>query len=106
MLGGFAAAAVTLAAIGLYSLFMLVVADRGREIAVRLAVGADPQQVVRLVAAGAGRLLRGAAGANGLDATSLATAVGVLTIACGLAVIGPAMRAARIPPLDSLRDNY
>ena len=59
MLGVFAGAAVTLAAIGLYSLFMLVVSERAREMAVRLAIGAEPRQLVQLVMAGAGRLLAG-----------------------------------------------
>ena len=55
----FAGAAVTLAAIGLYSLFMLMVSERAREMAVRLAIGAEPRQLVQLVMAGAGRLLAG-----------------------------------------------
>ena len=59
MLGFFAGAAVTLAAIGLYSLFMLVVSERAREMAVRLAIGAAPRQLIGLVMSGAGRLLAG-----------------------------------------------
>ena len=57
MLATFASAALLLAAIGLYSLFMLVVAERAREMAVRLAIGAAPREMIRLVMAGAGRLL-------------------------------------------------
>ena len=57
MLGLFAGAALPLAAIGLYSLFMLVVSESVREMAVRLAIGAAPGQVIGLVLAGAGRLL-------------------------------------------------
>src|SRR4029453_7661068 len=59
ILGFFAAAAVTLAAVGLYSLFMLVVSERAREMAVRLAIGAAPSQMIGLVMSGAGRLLAG-----------------------------------------------
>src|SRR5262249_2990198 len=57
MLGTFASAALLLAAIGLYSLFTLVVAERAREMAVRLAIGAAPREMFRLVMTGAGRLL-------------------------------------------------
>src|ERR1044072_7303331 len=53
MLSSFASAALALAGIGVYSLFMLVVSDRPREIAVRLAVAASPAEMVRLVAAAA-----------------------------------------------------
>jgi putative ABC transport system permease protein len=53
ILSSFASAALALAGIGLYSLFMLVVADRTREIAVRLAIGASPAEMIRLVAAAA-----------------------------------------------------
>ena len=59
ILSSFASAALALAGIGLYSLFMLVVADRTREIAVRLAIGASPAEMIRLVAAAAARLLAG-----------------------------------------------
>jgi ABC-type antimicrobial peptide transport system permease subunit len=44
ILTSFAGAALTLASIGLYSLFMLIVSDRTREIAVRLAIGASPAE--------------------------------------------------------------
>ncbi len=53
----FAVTALTLAAIGLYGLFMLIVSESRREIGVRLALGAAPTQMVGLVCAGAGRLL-------------------------------------------------
>ena len=59
MLGSFASAALALAGIGLYSLFMLVVSDRRREIAVRLAIGASPGEMIRLITVAAGRLLAG-----------------------------------------------
>jgi putative ABC transport system permease protein len=122
MLGLFAAAALLLAALGLYSLFMLLVADRARELAVRLAVGASPQQVVRLVLAGAGRLLalgivlgvaltaaadrvlRGVLFAvSPLDVPALGAAVLILAVVAAFAVTGPALRAARIAPVDALR---
>lgn len=124
MLGSFAGVAVTLAALGLYSLFMLVVSERAREMAVRLAIGATPRRVLQLVMAGAGRLLAAGVGLglvltiaaervlNGaifgvreLDLPALAAAALVLTAVSALAVLGPAIRAARIAPTDALRGD-
>jgi ABC-type antimicrobial peptide transport system permease subunit len=115
---------VTLAAVGLYSLFMLIVADRARELAVRLAMGAAPGQIVALVFGGAGRLL--AAGimlglvisvaanrllrgllfeAGALDPVTLAVATAILGIVAMVAIAGPAVRAARITPVSALRGD-
>jgi ABC-type antimicrobial peptide transport system permease subunit len=124
MLGLFAGAAVTLAAIGLYSLFMLVVSERAREMAVRLAIGAAPGQMFALVMAGAGRLLAGGIvlglaltvaadrvlrgvlfGVSALDAPVLAAAALTLVIVSAIAVAGPALKAARIAPIDALRTD-
>ena len=122
MLGFFAAAAVTLAAIGLYSLFMLVVSERAREMAVRLAIGAAPRQMIGLVIAGAGQLLAGGIvlgivltaaadrllrgvifGVSPLDIRALAAAALTLLVVSLAAVTGPALKAARIAPIDALR---
>ena len=122
MLVAFASAALLLAAIGLYSLFMLVVAERAREMAVRLAIGAAPREMFRLVMAGAGRLLtiglvlgvvltaaadrllRGLLfGVQPLDAPALAAASAVLALVAMAAVALPAIRAARISPIEALR---
>ena len=122
MLSLFAGAAVTLAAIGLYSLFMLMVSERAREMAVRLAIGAEPRQLVQLVMAGAGRLMAGGIvlgtvltaaadrllrgtlfGVSPLDAGALAAAALTLAIVSALAVAGPAIKAARIAPIDALK---
>ena len=122
ILGVFAASAVTLAAIGLYSLFMLVVSDRTRELAVRLAVGAAPQQLVMLVMSGASRLLaagilvglvltvavdrllRGLLfGVSPLDPLALAVAASALLIVSMLAVAGPAVKASRVSATEALR---
>jgi predicted permease len=124
MLALFAAAALMLAAIGLYSLFMLVVSERAREMAVRLAVGAEPRQLVHLVLAGAGRLLalgiilgvaltaavdrlfRGLLfGVSSLDPAALATAAATLVVAALVAVSGPALKAARMQPTEALRGD-
>ena len=122
MLSLFAGAAVTLAAIGLYSLFMLMVSERAREMAVRLAIGAEPRQLVQLVMAGAGRLLAGGIvlgtvltaaadrllrgtlfGVSPLDAGALGAAALTLAIVSAIAVAGPAIKAARIAPIDALK---
>lgn len=124
LLGLFASVAVGLAALGLYSLFMLIVSERAREMAVRLAIGATPGRVLGLVMSGAGRLLAAGVvvgivltlvaerlmsgalfGASALDVPALAAAIGVLTLASALAVALPARRAARIAPVDALRGD-
>jgi ABC-type antimicrobial peptide transport system permease subunit len=48
-IGAFAAGALLLAGIGLYGLLAFSVAERRREIAVRLALGAEPPQIVRMI---------------------------------------------------------
>jgi putative ABC transport system permease protein len=124
MLGVFAAAAVTLAAIGLYSLFMLVVSERSREMAVRLALGAAPRELIRLIMAAAGRLLAGGIvlgvaltvaadrllrgllfGVSPLDARALGAAALTLAVVATAAAALPAFRAARIAPTDALKGD-
>ena len=123
MLTLFAGAAIALAAIGLYSLFMLLVSERAREMAVRLAIGATPRELFRLVMTGAGRLLAsglllgialtaaadralsGVVFEAGIDLSALAVAAATLAIISTIAVAGPALRAARVPPIDALRGD-
>jgi putative ABC transport system permease protein len=120
---GLGGVALLLAAVGLYAVVAFVVAQRGGEIAVRLAVGARTGQVVRRTMAEGLRLtalglllglplsLAGLAVVTG--STSLLPPVpvwqvgsiallGVATIAA-LATWLPARRAARIAPADVLR---
>jgi predicted permease len=122
MLGTFATIAVVLAAIGLYAVTAFAVAQRTREIGVRMALGARTQQILLLVmrrasgqialgvtlgavgAAAVGRALEGVlihvrAGDPGAIA-------GVLTFLVGITVAGcvvPARRAARLDPVAALR---
>ena len=49
LLGGFALVALLLAAVGIYGVMSLHVANRSREFGIRLAIGADPRALVRLV---------------------------------------------------------
>ncbi len=120
---GFAAvSALLFAIVGLYGVVAYVVARRGNEIGLRMAVGAMPEQVRRmmvlaslktvavgiaiglLASLGLGGALRGML--FGVQATSpaiYAAAVVVLASAAALASWFAAGRAARITPMDALR---
>ena len=118
----FGGLALLLACIGLYGLLAQEVRRRTREIGIRMALGAQRAQVLRMVLAlGAGLsvvgLGLGVAGAWGLtrylhsmlfgvtamDATTLGL-VGALLLAVGLAAcLVPARRATKVDPLEALR---
>ncbi len=118
----FAAVALVLAAVGLYSVLAYAVSQRTAEIGIRMALGARPGQVIglvmrnglQLVAVGLVIGLAGAAAAARLIQTLLFDvkpidpllygAVTVLfTIVAALACLLPSMRASRIDPLQALR---
>jgi predicted permease len=123
-LAAFAAAALALAALGLYGLLTLFVADRRRELGVRMALGASSGDLVRLVLAGAGRLIViGIAGGLVLtfaasqalrtmlfgvtvhDPRSLAGGVLALAIVSALAIALPARQAAKVSPIEAIRES-
>lgn len=122
LLGGFACCAMLLSAIGIYGLMAYSVAQRTREMGIRLALGARGGQVVRLVIASAGRvILAGVAlglagafavtrllasllfGVSATDRETFAVATGVLAAVALLACYLPARRASRVDPVEALR---
>jgi predicted permease len=124
MLGGFAAFALLLAALGIYALISYGVSQRTREIGVRLALGATAGDVRRgimrstllLAAAGVAvgvvaaalvvPLLRGMLfGVAWSDPASFAGALAALAVVAMAAGYFPARRAARVDPSVALRDG-
>jgi predicted permease len=122
LLGGFAAAALLLAAVGVYGVVAETVARRTREIGLRMAVGADRRRILSqvlkdgLVLATAGAVvgLAGGVWAARLLRTLLYevsptdpwtyVVVGPLLVAVTLlASLIPALRAARVDPVEALR---
>jgi predicted permease len=124
LLGVFAGLALVLACIGVYGVLAYAVAQRTREIGVRMALGAKPFDVTRMilvrgmVLSAIGLLAGGAiaAGLGGLLQTLLfgvkpiapaiytATAVALVLVAMAACVI-PAQRAARVDPVVALRNE-
>jgi len=122
LIGVFGAAALLLASLGVYSVIAYLVAQRRREIGVRMALGARPESVRRMVVregvvlAGVGvvvgalfamagrRYVEGLQyGVRATDVPSF-TAVSVLLVTvAALASWFPARKAAAIPPADVLR---
>jgi predicted permease len=122
VLGAFALTATLLAAIGAYGVMSYHVAQRSHEIGIRMALGARPWQIFRLVGGHAIQLigiglLVGLAGAMALtrllasqlwnvaptDPAAFAGAFAVLAFAAGLACAGPLRRSVRMSPTRALR---
>jgi predicted permease len=124
LLGTFAVLALALAAVGTYGVLSYMVAERGHEIGIRMAMGAQSGDVLRMVLrsglglAGAGLLL-GLVGAIGLtrlmrsllfgvsptDTPTLLLAPVVLGAVAVAACIVPAQRATRVDPVTALREE-
>jgi predicted permease len=114
--------ALALGLVGIYGVIAYVAAQRSREIGIRLALGAQPQQVRQmflkqgLTLSGIG-LAIGVVAALGLtrlmssllfgieptDAVTYAAAVGVILAAAALASYLPARRASAIDPVETLK---
>jgi len=124
VLAFFAITALALACVGLYGTLSYVVSLRRRELGLRLALGAAEGMLIRQLLAHAWRVV-GAAVVGGLvlsffftrllagmlhgvspaDPAVLATVVAIVLVVATLAALIPAMRAARVEPLEVLREG-
>ncbi len=121
VLGAFAAIALLLSTIGIYGVMSYLVAQRTREVGIRIALGATPRQIVQLIV-GRGALLVGSGIVAGSAAsmalqrvmstllfqvsildTAIIVAIAILGATGVLACYIPALRAARVDPLVALR---
>jgi putative ABC transport system permease protein len=124
LIGTFATLALTLAAVGIYGVMAYSVSQRTREIGIRIALGAQRANVLRLIMGQGAKLalagvLLGLVGAFGLtrlmasllfgvSARDLGTFSLVPVIVLGLILVGcyiPAYRATKLDPLDALREE-
>ena len=124
LLGGFACLALLLASLGVYGVMAYSVAQRQRELGIRLALGASQQQVFRLVLQeglrlgilgiclgllgwmGVGRLLSSQLyGVKATDLETFASVALLLTLVAVVAAYVPARRAALVDPISVLRDE-
>ena len=122
LLATFSGIALFLAAIGIYGVMAYSVAQRTQEIGVRMALGAQPLHVLKLIfgqslmmllmgtaigLAGAFALTRLMStllfGVTATDPLTYVSVVGILTFVALLACYIPARRAAKVDPLIALR---
>jgi predicted permease len=124
VLGVLAAVAVLLSAVGIYGLLAYTVSQRSQEIGVRLALGADPATVGRMILADGMRMaaigtvpgvLGAYAAARGMsallfgvppgDPATFAAAVGLALLMTLAGSLVPALRAVRVSPMSVLRSE-
>jgi predicted permease len=122
IVGAFGLLALGLAAIGVYGVMSLIVSERTREVGVRLALGAEPSQLLTMIVGQASRLaaigvLIGVIaalplaplldsqlfGVQSLDPMTFVLVPLSLLIIAALAALVPARKAMRIDPLAALR---
>jgi putative ABC transport system permease protein len=122
LVAAFGVLALIMAAVGVYGVMALIVSERTAEIGIRLALGAQPSSVLRLmVLQGLALAATGVAlgvtaslalspllraqlyGVDALDPPTLAAVPGVLLLVAALACVLPARRAMRIDPVNALR---
>jgi predicted permease len=124
LLGVFAGLALVLACLGVYGVLAYAVAQRTREIGVRMALGARPRDVTAMILGrglklSVAGLLAGAAlaavlslllrsllyGVTPMAPAVYACAAGSLVLVATAACVIPAQRAARVDPMVALRDE-
>ncbi|HJZ71814.1 MAG TPA: FtsX-like permease family protein, partial [Vicinamibacterales bacterium] len=124
LMGVFAALALGLAALGIYSVLSYSVNQRRQELSVRMALGAEPRDVLWLVvrqglwlaaiggaAGAAGALALGRTlstllyGVSSVDGTAFAVAIALALTTALVACLLPARRAATLDPLAGLRSE-
>ena len=124
LLGLFAVAAISLACIGIYGVMSYAIGQRARELSIRLALGAQRREIVRLVLAGGMKpalagIVIGLAAAFALsrlvekllfevkthDPLVFIASVCLLGIMAALSIYLPARRASRLDPMASLRSE-
>jgi putative ABC transport system permease protein len=124
LLGVFAAVGLTLTLVGVYGVISYGVSQRTREIGIRVALGAQPGSVLRLVLGGGIRLavIGAAAGIAGslalarvfksllfdikpTDPVTLVSAALLMLVVALAASYVPARRATRVNPIDALRQD-
>jgi putative ABC transport system permease protein len=124
LVGVFAAVAMLLSSIGIYGLLAYMVGQRSREIGIRVALGAQPPDILKLIL-GKGLLLAGAGilvglvlaaaaaptiatllyGVHPFDVSVFVTVPLVLLVVAFLATYLPARRATMVDPIIALRDS-
>jgi ABC-type antimicrobial peptide transport system permease subunit len=122
--GFFGILALVLAAVGLYGLLAYAVAQRTAEVGIRIALGAEPGAVVRMMLARgmypvAAGILVGLPfawwttslistllyGLKPFDPLTIAAAIGTLAAVALAAGVIPARRAAKVDPMTALRQD-
>ena len=124
VLGAFAIVAFVLAAVGIHAVLSFAVSQRAQEIGVRLALGAQPRDILAmiagrsavLIAAGlvpglalayaAGRSMEALlAGVTPADPATFALAVATVVVMTIAGSLVPAMRALHVNPIDALKSE-
>jgi putative ABC transport system permease protein len=124
LFAAFAALALVLAAVGIYSVLAYSVRRRGHEIGLRMALGAGTTDVLRLIVRQGMRptlagvligiggslalsraLSRLVFGVSATDPATLAAVAAILSLVALAACLLPALRATRLDPLAALRNE-
>lgn len=126
LIGSIGAVATSLAAAGMFALIAFAVAQRRRELGIRIAIGAGPRNILAVLlaqhfkptaigaVAGAilatilSRLVRSLIvlqNRSAVDVVGFATGIACFVLVAALATLTPAMRALRIDPSETLREE-